>query len=299
VEGSVQPATAGPIQPGICGELVPEDPAAIDDRVAGTIAGLGFVGVTAHFGAGSGIGPDDLRRRALEAAREALEARGVRVVQSWAFGVSFVHADPEAQSRDLDRLAGALRVAGELGAEGVITGCGSLSPAGRYAPHPANRAPGTCRRLVEALKPAAELVERAGIDLVLEPHVLTALHSPEVVREVVDAVGSPRLRVNLDLANLVGSLDALWSSAALVERVFDTLGEVAVSGHLKDVRVDDRFVLHLDEAVPGEGELDLVSFVRRFAERLPGRFLFLEHLPASAVPRARDAFDVILGEALA
>jgi hypothetical protein len=107
------------------------------------------------------------------------------------------------------------------------------------------------------------------------------------------------VRVNLDIANLVGSLDALWSSAALVERVFDTLGEVAVSGHLKDVRVDDRFVLHLDEAVPGDGELDLVSFVRRFAERLPGRFLFLEHLPASAVPRARGAFGDIVAEALA
>jgi sugar phosphate isomerase/epimerase len=295
----VPAAETRPIQPGICGELVPDDPAGIDDRVAGTIAGLGFAGVTAHFGAVEGLGPDDLDRSALAGARDTLAAGGLRVVHSWAFGVSYVHADPEAQRRDLDRLAGALRVAGELGAEGVIGGCGSLSASGGYAPHPANRAPETRRRLVEALRSAAELAEHAGVHLVLEPHVRTALYSPEVVREIVDAVESPRVRVNLDIANLVSSLDALWSSETLVARVFEALGDVAVSGHLKDVSVGDEFVLHLDEAVPGEGELDLVSFVREFANRLPGRFLFLEHLPVAAVPRARAAFDAILMEALA
>jgi sugar phosphate isomerase/epimerase len=288
-----------PIRSGICGDLVPTAPAAVDARAVGVIGGLGFAGVTARFGDGHGVSPDELDRDALARAREVFAAGGVEIVQSWAFGVSFVREDADAQQADLDRLAGAFRVAAELGASGVISGCGSVSPAGGYAPHPANRAPETRRRLVETLKAAGELAEQAGVDLVLEPHVLTALSSPEVVREIVDGAGSARVRVNIDLANLVGGLDVLWDSETLVVRVLDALADVAVSGHLKDVSVDDRFVLHLDEAVPGEGELDLVAFVRRFAARLPGRYLFLEHLPAALVPRARIAFERIAAEALA
>jgi sugar phosphate isomerase/epimerase len=81
--------------------------------------------------------------------------------------------------------------------------------------------------------------------------------------------------------------------------MFDALAEVAVSGHVKDVYAEDRFVLHLSETVPGDGELDLAAYVRLFARRLPGRYLFVEHLPAALVPRARDAIDRLCAEVLA
>ena len=46
---------------------------------------------------------------------------------------------------------------------------------------------------------------------VLEPHVATALDTPEGIRAIVDEVGSPFVRVNIDPVNLVGDLPTLWA----------------------------------------------------------------------------------------
>lgn len=283
---------------GLCGEPLPTDPAQVDAGVAALVAELGFSAVTLHLGAGLGLRPADVDPKACERIRETFAAHGLAVMQSWAFGPSFVVAAAD-RPPELERLDGAMRVAADLGAEAVIGGCGSMGNAGRYAPHPENHAPATRARLVEALKAAGELGERRGVALALEPHVLTTLDTPERVRELVDASGSPFVRVNLDPANLVDGLETAYDSAAHMARCVEILGPVAVSGHVKDVVVGDDFVLHLSEAAPGDGVLDLHAFVRRFAAQLPGRTLSIEHLAAAEVPRAKAALDRIVAEALA
>jgi sugar phosphate isomerase/epimerase len=134
------------------------------------------------------------------------------------------------------------------------------------------------------------------VTLALECHVLTTLDTPERVREIVDAVASPLVRVNLDPVNFVGDLPTLYDSDALVERIFAELGHLAVSGHVKDVYPEDRLVLHLSETIPGDGEFDLRAYLRRFEEHLPDRYLFVEHLPEELVPRAKSILDGLLAE---
>jgi sugar phosphate isomerase/epimerase len=220
--------------------------------------------------------------------------RGLRIEQSWSFG-----ANPLADPAAADRVAAAMRVARDLGAGGVIGGAGTMAAPSGYAPHPDNHGAAPRGRLVRHLREIARRGEDAGIPFVLEPHVCTTLESPEIVREVVDAVGSPFVRVNVDPANLVGDLRTLWDSTAFVERCVDTLADVAVSGHVKDVYAEDALVLHLSETVIGDGCLDLGAYVRRFGERLPGRTLYVEHLPAGLVPQAKAALDRLLAAAAA
>jgi sugar phosphate isomerase/epimerase len=289
---SAQAVSTAPI--GLCGDLIPADPAAIDDAVAARVAALGFAGVTLH----AGRVPADLDAEACERIRSVFERHGVRVVHCWAFGIRLVGMETELEA-ELELLDGSMRVANALGADAVIGGCGSLNPAGRYAPHPDNHRPSTRRRLVDALRRAGEIGAAHGVRLALEPHVLTTLESPERVRELVDAVDSPHVRVNLDPVNLVPDLASAYASTAFVERCLDVLGPVAVSGHVKDLVVENRFVLHIDETVPGDGIFDLATFVRLFSERLPGAFLFVEHVPAEDVPRAKAALDRIVAGAAA
>jgi sugar phosphate isomerase/epimerase len=277
---------------GLAGGFVPVDPDAFDDRTAARIAGLGFTRLTAHFGAGLGLQPDALDAERCRRLRELAATHGLEIEQSWGFGANLV-ADPAAP----ERLAAAMRVARDLGATGVIGGCGTMAAPSGYAPHPDNHTAETRRRLVARLREVAARGEDAGVACVLEPHVCTTLESPEVIREIVDAVGSPFVRVNLDPANLVSDLRTLWDSTAHVERCVDVLADVAVSGHVKDVYAEDALVVHLSETVIGDGLLDLGTYVRRFAERLPGRTLYVEHLPASLVPRAKAALDALLAAA--
>jgi sugar phosphate isomerase/epimerase len=280
---------------GLSGGPLPYDAREVDDRLALKLAELGFTGVLVHFGYGHPRGLEEADPGAWRHARDVLAAHGVRIVQCWGFAPTLV-ADEAARRGEVRRLEGALRLAREVDADAVLTGCGSLNPRGAYWPHRANRTPEARDRLVAALRAAAPAAELLGVTIALECHVLTTLDSPETAREIVQRIGSPAVGVNLDPVNFVGDLPTLYDSDALVERIFAELGHLAVSGHVKDVYPEDRLVLHLSETIPGDGEFDLRAYLRRFEEHLPDRYLFVEHLPEELVPRAKSILDGLLAE---
>lgn len=287
---------------GLAGGLLPADINRVDEPLAARLQELGFGGLTVHFGsnlylssyAGSFASPDDLPTKSCRQARSIFDAYGIRIVQSWGFGANFVHPDEATRRRQVEIFAGAARVAADLGADSVNFGCGSLNMEGLYWPHRDNHSPATRERLVRSLREAAGPAEHHGVRVALEPHVLTTLTSPERVREILEQVDSPWVGVNLDPVNFVGSLEQYYDTAGIVDRMFDSLDHLSWSGHLKDVRVKNGFVLHLDEVVPGDGEFALEHYLRRFAETKPDAYLAIEHLAPDDVSRAKLLLDGLL-----
>ena len=72
---------------------------------------------------------------------------------------------------------------------------------------------------------------------------------------------------------------------------------VAPIGHIKDLATADGFVVHLNEAAPGEGCLDLHTAVRRWETLAPDRYLLVEHLPDERIPAAVANVQRIAAEA--
>ena len=62
--------------------------------------------------------------------------------------------------------------------------------------------------------------------------------------------------------------------------VFEVMGPICPVGHVKDIRLRDGLVLHIDEEVPGAGELDMDTALRRWHQLYPDGYMLLEHLPA-------------------
>jgi sugar phosphate isomerase/epimerase len=281
---------------GVAEGPLPFDPARVDEDVARRIRDLGFSGVMSHLGYASGAEPDDVEPDVWARARETLDRFGLRVVQSWSWGASLIHPPGDGRRQELRRLAGALRVAAALDADGIVIGSGGHNPRGPYWPHRDNHTAATRDLLVENLREAGRAAEDMGLVIALENHVATTLDTPERVRDVLDAVGSPAVRLNVDPVNFVGDLPTLWDSTALIERVFDLLGPYIVSGHVKDVYAEERLVVHLSETVPGDGDLDLHTFLRRFEETAPDAYLIVEHLPEALIPRAKQHVDRLVEE---
>jgi sugar phosphate isomerase/epimerase len=277
----------------LLGETIPRDPAAVSDRIAARVAELGFAGVGVHFGPD----PAALDPAALRQAAETFAARSVRIVHSWGFGACLVHPDEGGRRLAAALLQGGLHVARELGAEAIICGAGSAAPEGGYAPDPANHSALTAERLVATLRAVVGACETTGVAIALEPHVLTALDTPERIVDILTRVDSPWVGVNLDPVNLLDGLAALYDSDSHLDRVFASLGPFARSGHLKDAYVEHQFVLHLSECPLGEGLFDVPAFVERFARLLPGGWLFLEHLPDALVDRAARVAAALISEA--
>lgn len=268
---------------GVAG-LMPADARQVDAATARRLQDAGFTGVSCFF-------PDPAAATAaeLERLRATLAAAGVCVAQVNARYECLVNPD-EARRRDgVATLRAAVRVARALAGETLYVRPGGLNPAGPWLPHPENHLPATIDRLVRSMREVAPAAEEAGVRLVIEGHVLSPLDTPARVREVIDRVASPALGFNVDPVNFVGGLADAYDSVALLDRLFDTLGDVTWAAHVKDFVVEDRLVLHIDETVPGRGRLDLAHFFRRFEAVAPDGWMLIEHLPDDLIPEARDA----------
>ena len=275
--------------------MVPADPRAITGEQLRQVAALGVSAACFHVPGAvlSAVTDSDLR-----ACRQRYRAAGLQLAQ---MGVGYGEClfDPDSAVRDGIQAAilRGLAVAGELDAGVVLIRTGSLSPTGSYSPSPRNHEPGRLGVLIGELRRVADAAEAAGITVVVETHNLTILGSPEINRQVIDAVGSPRLGIVMDFVNHVQSLEQAYASTARINHIFDVMGPIAPIGHVKDLATADGFVVHLNEALPGAGCLDLHTAVRRWEALAPDRYLLVEHLPDERIPTAVANVQRIAAEA--
>jgi sugar phosphate isomerase/epimerase len=268
-----------PIELGIATPAVPRDPRQLNDQFCKWAADLGVSALGTHLGPM----PEDVLPYAAE-IRERLEGWGLRIVQATGYNPALVGVDRARREDDLARLTRAFRVAQLLGSPMVLTGCGSYHPTHGYGPHPDNHAPEARELIVQFLREAAPRAADHDVVLALECHTITALDTPAHIREIVEAVGSPNIRVNFDPVNLLCSVDAVYASGAEMALMLDVLGaHYHWTAHAKDIVIEPRLALHLDETVCGDGLLDWPAYLR-CAERLgsaeqPAAVL-VEHMPA-------------------
>ena len=75
-------------------------------------------------------------------------------------------------------------------------------------------------------------------------------------------------KVNFDPVNLLSSIDAVYDSGAQMAAMLAELGDrYHWTAHAKDLLIEPRLALHLEETVCGDGLLDWPAYLR-CAERL-------------------------------
>jgi sugar phosphate isomerase/epimerase len=261
---------------GVAGGPVPRDPADVSESLARELAGLGVSVLTTHFKPT----PEIVAQQAGHVRRVFAE-HGLSIVQATGYNPQLTHPDDRVLASELERLRAAFDTARLLGAEMIISGCGSRHPTHFYGPHPQNHLAATRDRLIASLRRAAPWAEEAGVILAMECHVTTALDTPEHIREVVQAVDSAWVRANFDPVNLLGDFSKVWHNAEAMRHMWRTLGACyAKSAHIKDVVADPELVVHISEAPPGRGSLDLDAFFEVVTNLGEDTAVIVEHLPA-------------------
>ncbi len=192
--------------------------------------------------------------------------------------------DPAVRDRIVQIIDRGLEVANEAGAAVALIRPGSLNPAGSYAPSRKNHEPICMERLVETLRRVADKAEAVGQTIVIETYALTIMDSPETNAQIVQAVGSDRIRIVMDYVNHFQSLQQVYHSTDRINHIFDVMGAVCPVAHCKDIKVGNGFALHLDETLPGEGELELTTALQRWHALHPDGYMLLEHAPDDKLP---------------
>ena len=264
----------------------------VTPQTAAELRGRGFTGT--HWTLTQPITVD---QGALRRVRDVLADGGVRVAQAVPRNVDLVSKDETLRRQAIRELELCCEATRLLDAASLYVRPGSLNPTGSWRPHPENTRLETLERLIGGLRQVARAAESEGVLLALEGAAVSPLDTPERVRDVIEAVGSPALRFCVDAVNFVRGLDELFNTASLINKLYDLCGRYAVAVHAKDLTFEDAATVRMSECVIGEGFIDMPLVLRRFQEACPDGFVLIEHLPDDKVPAAKRGLDAALARA--
>lgn len=277
---------------GICGTFLPEDMNDITPEMCQRVRALGFTGIFTRFRHNNPLTTTEAEARRVS---DILEGEGVRLFQTTGYWQNLVTSDEAARAESVKVVQAALRLAGWLGSRGIDTGPGSMNPDGPWFPHPDNWKPEAREQLIKSLKECAPAAEDAGVYLSLEAHQLVTLETPEITREVLDAVDSPWVRCDYDSANWI-TLKEVFDTGAAVNHHFDVMGDYIVSCHAKDIWVENRLAVHLQDGCPGRGLMDFRTLFRRMEALSPDYPVIVEGAQTADLPMVSELFHGIAKE---
>ncbi|MEX1018063.1 MAG: sugar phosphate isomerase/epimerase family protein [Litorilinea sp.] len=244
---------------GMSGCFLPTNMDDVTPEMCVRVRELGFSGIFTRFRAND---PHTTTKAQAERLRSVLADNNLRLYQATGYWQNMVTPDETARAESVRTIQAALKLAGQMGARGIDTGPGSMNPDGPWFPHPDNWTESARKQLVKTLNECKGTAEDAGVFLSLESHQLVTLKDAEIAREVLDEVNSPWVRCDYDSANWI-TLDTVFDTGSALNHHFDLLGKHIVSCHAKDIWIENRLTLHLEDGCPGKGLMDFRTLFRR------------------------------------
>jgi sugar phosphate isomerase/epimerase len=233
-----------------------------------------------------GVSLDD--RDEVRAIVSALDAAGVMLAEAGAWRNLLAH-DETKRRANLDYAIHQLALADEMGARTCVAYLGTVGHPGDpwqlsdnydYGPHPDNqstdgfqRAVDTARAVIDAVKP-----KRTKFSLEMVPWLVT--DTPENYLKLLRAIDRPAFGAHIDAVNMVISPRLYFETGGMIRDAFALLGPWIVSCHAKDIVMQGgpgNISFHMDEVVPGDGNLDYGAYlteIDRLGRDVP---LMLEH----------------------
>jgi sugar phosphate isomerase/epimerase len=173
------------------------------------------------------------------------------------------HPDPEIRAEGLRRFEGFAAAVRELGS-GIVSLCsGTRRREHLWRYHADSHTAAAWEDMLESMRRAAEVAERYGLTLAVETEYSNVVDTAAKARRMMDAVGSPRLKMVMDCANLFHPGQAYRDNAAAVmEDAFALVGRDTVLAHGKDIAESDGITF----CPTGEGIVDFPLFIRLLRE---------------------------------
>jgi sugar phosphate isomerase/epimerase len=177
------------------------------------------------------IDPADVAR-----IRHAFDSRGI-TMNAVAGHFNMAHPDPSVRQAGLHSLRAIAGACAGFGTSLITLCTGTRNPESMWRPHPDNDSPEAWHDLVASLETALTIADEYDVTLAFEPEVNNVISSPLRARRIIDEMGSPRLKVVIDGANIFAKGELPHMTRVLTE-AFALLGPDIVLAHAKDLDHD-------------------------------------------------------------
>jgi sugar phosphate isomerase/epimerase len=200
--------------------------------------------------------PDTIHPALAASIRRELAARDMRMAAvSGTFNL--IHPDHAARSAGMRRLRSLAAACHAIGTSIITLSTGTRDRHDMWRAHPENTSPAAWQELVETMHQVAAIGAEFGVTMAFEPEVTNVVDSARKARRLLDALGSPHVKVVIDGANLfhAGELPAMQ---AILDEAFALLGAEIALAHAKDLSHDGA----AGHAAAGQGLLDYPRYLR-------------------------------------
>ncbi len=180
--------------------------------------------------------PQQIDPATVTSIRQAFVSRGI-TINAVAGHFNMVHPDVAERQAGLRSLRVIAEACAGLGTALITLCTGTRNLTSMWRPHPDNGSPAAWRDLVTSLESALMIAEEYQVTLAFEPEVNNVIDSAQRARRIIDELGSPRLKVVIDGANIFHQGELPQMTRILTE-AFDLLGDDIVLAHAKDLDHD-------------------------------------------------------------
>ncbi len=244
---------------------------------------LGFSGMGAHLTVPASTISDEVAAN----VRRCIDGNNLDFFQLWGPYPTIITADEEVRRAGVEGIRDVVRLAARMGVPEAGVRPTSHNPRGDWWPHPENHSRASEDRLVQSISEALEVAVPAGVNIVLEVHATSTLDAPERVKRVIERTDPEHVLVNIDTVNYVRDLPTAFDPTPMINEFFDVLGPHCSTVQIKDYYLEDRFVVHISETIPGTGMLDIDTVLRRTEALSPDMYAVIEHLPVGQIGLAK------------
>lgn len=191
-----------------------------------------------------------------EAIRRAFATHGLTLAALSGY-FNMIGPDPDERAAGLAGLRTLLPHCAGFGATIVAVCTGSRDP-NMWRRHPDNDTREAWHDLVAIMRQAVGMAEEGGVTLAIEPEVNNVVDSALKARRLMDEIGSERLKVVMDGANIFhrGELPHMRD---VLDEAFALLGRDIVLAHAKDLDHDG----DAGHLAAGRGMLDYPHYLAR------------------------------------
>jgi sugar phosphate isomerase/epimerase len=178
---------------------------------------------------------------------------------------NLIHPDAAERKAHLAYFEAMMKVGEAMGVRKFITEAGHyFDPQAKAERIPHDWKEEVWHTMIATGKELARVADAHDATVLYEPYFQGFLSTAKRTRIFIEEIGSPRMRVNLDPANLIEVND--------LDEMFNQLQPLIDCVHAKDRK------LHVTKGVPaGGGDVDYVKLVKMALERTPGVPLVLEY----------------------
>ena len=186
--------------------------------------------------------------------------------------------DEATRRAALDKCKASMALADRIGARCCVNIAGSRG-AKWDGPCANDLTDETFDRIVETVRGILDAVRPTRACYTLETMPWMYPDSADAYLRLIRAIDRKQFAVHFDPVNIISSPQRYFRNAEVIREFVAKLGPHIKSCHAKDILLQDRLTVHLDEVRPGCGALDYRAYLTELAKLDRDVSLMLEHLP--------------------